>query len=232
MNTLVALCAVGAEKILGNEIKRLGFKLSPSDAVKVPGRVTFFGDDDALFKANLCLRTADRVFLQLAEFDADNFDLLFDGIYSVPWQNYFRKDTRVVVDKIRIYKSRLDSEHTVQSMAQKAIYKKLGDVWRMSSMPESGLESDVRIYIDNDRVFVLLDLSGEPLHKRGYRTDGGLAPMRETTAAVLLQYMLWRRKTPLYDPFCGSGTIPIEALLYAIDALQLEVHPFWRHSVF
>lgn len=218
MNTLVALCAVGAEKILGNEIKRLGFKLSPSDAVKVPGRVTFFGDDDALFKANLCLRTADRVFLQLAEFDADNFDLLFDGIYSVPWQNYFRKDTRVVVDKIRIYKSRLDSEHTVQSMAQKAIYKKLGDVWRMSSMPESGLESDVRIYIDNDRVFVLLDLSGEPLHKRGYRTDGGIAPMRETTAAVLLQYMLWRRKTPLYDPFCGSGTIPIEALLYAIDA--------------
>ena len=218
MNTLVALCAVGAEKILGNEIKRLGYKLAPIDAAKIPGRVTFLGDDDALFRANLCLRTADRVFLQLAEFDADNFDLLFDGIYSIPWQNYFRKDTRVVVDKIRIYKSRLDSEHTVQSMAQKAIYKKLCDVWRMNSMPESGSDATVRIYVDNDRVFVLLDLSGEPLHKRGYRTDGGLAPLRETTAAVLLQYMLWRRKTPLYDPFCGSGTIPIEALLYAIDA--------------
>ncbi|MBO7123092.1 MAG: class I SAM-dependent RNA methyltransferase [Treponema sp.] len=217
MNTLVALCAVGAEKILGNEIKHLGYKLAPSDAVKVPGRVTFLGDDDSLFRANLCLRTADRVFLQLAEFEADNFDLLFDGIYSVPWQNYFRKDTRVVVDKIRVYKSRLDSEHTIQSMAQKAIYKKLCDVWRMSSMPESGLEATVRIYVDNDKVFVLLDLSGDPLHKRGYRTDGGIAPMRETTAAILLQYMLWRRKTPLYDPFCGSGTIPIEAALYAMD---------------
>ena len=217
MNTLVALCAVGAEKILGNEIKRLGCKLSPADAVKIPGRVTFFGDDDSLLRANLCLRCADRVFLQLAEFDADNFDLLFDGIYSIPWQNYFRKDSRVVVDKIRVYKSRLDSEHTIQSMAQKAIYKKLCDVWRMSSMPESGLKSSVRIYVDNDRVFVLLDLSGEPLHKRGYRTDGGLAPMRETTAAILLQYMLWRRKTPLHDPFCGSGTIPIEAALYAMD---------------
>ncbi len=217
MNTLVALCAVGAEKILGNEIKHLGYKLSAADAVRVPGRVAFLGDDDALFRANLCLRTADRVFLQLAEFDADNFDLLFDGIYAINWQNYFRKDTRVVVDKIRVYKSRLDSEHTIQSMAQKAIYKKLCDVWRMSSMPESGLQSAVRIYVDNDRVFVLLDLSGEPLHKRGYRTDGGLAPMRETTAAILLQYMLWRRKTPLVDPFCGSGTIPIEAALYAMD---------------
>ncbi|MCR5045166.1 MAG: class I SAM-dependent RNA methyltransferase [Treponema sp.] len=217
MNTLVALCAVGAEKILGNEIKHLGYKLAPSDAVKVPGRVTFLGDDDALLRSNLCLRTADRVFLQLAEFDADNFDLLFDGIYAIDWQNYFRKDTRVVVDKIRVYKSRLDSEHTIQSMAQKAIYKKLGDVWRMNSMPESGLESDVRIYVDNDKVFVLLDLSGDPLHKRGYRTDGGIAPMRETTAAILLQYMLWRRKTPLCDPFCGSGTIPIEAALYAMD---------------
>lgn len=217
MNNLVALCAVGAEKILGNEIKHLGYKLAASSAEKIPGRVAFSGDDDSLFRANLCLRTADRVFLEIAEFHADNFDLLFDGIYAAPWQNYFKKDSRVVVDKVRVYKSRLDSEHTIQAMVQKAIYKKLGEVWRMSSLPETGAQSDVRIYIEHDCVQVLLDLSGQPLHKRGYRTQGGLAPMRETTAAILLQMMLWRRKTPLHDPFCGSGTIPIEALLYACD---------------
>lgn len=217
MNTLVALCAVGAEKILGNEIKYLGYKLTAADSVRTPGRVTFTGDDDALFKSNLCLRTADRIFLQLAEFSADNFDLFFDGIYAVPWQDYLQKNSRVVVDKVRVYKSRLDSEHTIQSMAQKAIYQKLGDVFRMSTMPESGVQSNVRIYLDNDKVLVLLDLSGEPLHKRGYRTDGGIAPMRETTACILLQLMLWRRKMPLHDPFCGSGTIATEALLYACN---------------
>lgn len=217
MYNLVALCAVGAEKILGNEIKHLGYKLAASSAEKVPGRVAFLGDSDSLFLANLCLRTADRVFLEVTEFPADNFDLLFDGIYAAPWQNYFKKDSRVVVDKVRVYKSRLESEHTIQAMAQKAIYKKLGEVWRMNVLPETGAQSDVRIYVENDRVQVLLDLSGQPLHKRGYRTQGGLAPMRETTAAILLQMMLWRRKTPLHDPFCGSGTIPIEALLYACD---------------
>lgn len=217
MYNLVALCAVGAEKILGNEIKHLGYKLAASSAEKVPGRVAFLGDSDSLFLANLCLRTTDRVFLEVTEFPADNFDLLFDGIYAAPWQNYFKKDSRVVVDKVRVYKSRLESEHTIQAMAQKAIYKKLGEVWRMNVLPETGAQSDVRIYVENDRVQVLLDLSGQPLHKRGYRTQGGLAPMRETMAAILLQMMLWRRKTPLHDPFCGSGTIPIEALFYACD---------------
>ncbi|MCH5282328.1 MAG: class I SAM-dependent RNA methyltransferase [Treponema sp.] len=235
MNNLVALCAVGAEKILGNEIKHLGYKLSASSAEKIPGRVVFSGDNDSMFLANLCLRTADRIFLEIAKFPADNFDLLFDGIYAAPWQDYLKKDSRVVIDKVRVYKSRLDSEHTIQSMAQKAIYKKLGEVWRMHSLPETGAQSDIRIYVENDRVQVLLDLSGQPLHKRGYRTQGGVAPMRETTAAILLQMMLWRRKTPLHDPFCGSGTIPIEALLYACNVapglgrnFALENLPFFN----
>ncbi len=211
MNTLVALCAIGAEKILGNEIKHLGYKLISN----APGRVVFSGDDDALIRTNLCLRTADRVYLEVAEYGAEDFDMLFDGVYAVNWQDYFKKDTKVVVDKVRTYKSKLNSEHSIQGMVQKAIYKKLGDVWRMSTLPESGEQSDVRIYIDEDKVMVLLDLSGLPLHKRGYRTDGGVAPLRETTAAVLLQLMMWRRKLPLHDPFCGSGTIAIEAALYA-----------------
>ncbi|MBR4462991.1 MAG: class I SAM-dependent RNA methyltransferase [Treponema sp.] len=213
MNTLVALCAVGAEKILGNELKLLGYKLVSN----APGRVTFTGDDDALFRTNLCLRTADRVYLQMAEFEAADFDQLFDGVYAVRWQDFLRKDSRVVVDKVRIYKSKLNSEHSIQGMVQKAIYKKLGDTWHMQTLPESGEKSDVRVYMDEDRALILLDLSGLPLHKRGYRTDGGFAPLRETTVAALLQLMTWRRKTPLHDPFCGSGTFAIEAALYAYN---------------
>lgn len=211
MNTYVALCAVGAEKILGNEIKLLGYKL----AGNAPGRVCFTGDDDAIYWTNLCLRTSDRVYLQMAKYGAEDFDELFDGCYAVNWQDFFRKDVRVVVDKVRTYKSQLNSEHSIQGMIQKAIYKKLGDVWHMNVLPESGDQCDVRVYIDEDVAMILLDTSGEALHKRGYRTEGGIAPLRETTAAVLLQEMMWRRKTPLHDPFCGSGTIAIEANLYA-----------------
>lgn len=213
MNKLVALCAVGAEKILGNEIKHLGYKLEGNR----PGRVTFIGDDDALFRSNLCLRTADRVYLQMAEYNASNFDELYDGCYAVAWQDFLKKDSRVVIDKVRVYKSKLNSEHSIQGMIQKAIYSKLGDVWHIRSMPETGNEVDVRVYMDEDKALILLDLSGLPLHKRGYRTDGGIAPLRETTAAILLQEMMWRRKTPLHDPFCGSGTIAIEATLYAFN---------------
>lgn len=213
MNTLVALCAVGAEKILGNEIKHLGYKLISN----APGRVSFAGDDDAMFKANLCLRTTDRIYLQLAEYEAFDFDALYDGAYSIDWQNYLKKDSKIVVDKVRTYKSKLNSEHSIQGMVHKAIYAKLGDKWHMKTLPETGEQSDIRVYLEQNKVLVLLDLSGLPLHKRGYRVDGGVAPLRETTAAVLLQEMMWRRKTPLHDPFCGSGTIPIEATLYAFN---------------
>lgn len=231
MNTLVALCAVGAEKILGNEIKHLGYKLISN----APGRVSFFGDDDALFRTNLCLRTADRVFLQLANYEALDFDSLFDGVYSISWQDYLNKDTKIIVDKVRSYKSKLNSEHSIQGIVHKAIYTKLGDIWHMASMPESGDECNIRVYIDENQVLILLDLSGLPLHKRGYRVDGGVAPLRETTAAVILQEMQWRRKTPLHDPFCGSGTFAIEATLYAFNVapgfgrrFAIETLPFFN----
>jgi len=233
MNTLVALCAVGAEKILGNEIKHLGYKLVSN----APGRVTFSGDDDALFRTNLCLRTADRVYLQLAEYDAYDFDALYNGAYSIDWQDLLKKDSKIVVDKVRTYKSKLNSEHSIQGMVHKAIYSKLGDKWNMRSLPETGEESDVRVYVEQNKALILLDLSGLPLHKRGYRVDGGVAPLRETTAAVLLQEMMWRRKTPLHDPFCGSGTIPIEATLYAFNVapgfgrrFALENLPFYNEN--
>ena len=105
MNTLVALCAIGAEKILGNEIKHLGYKLESN----APGRVSFYGDDDALYRTNLCLRTSDRVYLQMAIYHAENFDELFEGVYNVNWQDFYRKDVHVIVDKVRTYKSKLNS---------------------------------------------------------------------------------------------------------------------------
>ena len=214
MFTLVALCAVGAERTLSLELKQLGY----SPVSNAPGRVVFTSDNsDVLFRANLCLRTADRVYLQLASFHADNFDSLFDGVKSIDWQDYFRKDVRVTIDKVRTHQSKLSSEHTIQSMVHKSIYTKLGEVWHISVLPESGEEATVRIYIEKDIAQVLLDLSGEPLNKRGYRTHGGDAPIRETFTATLLQQMCWRRKTPLHDPFCGSGTFPIEATLYAYN---------------
>lgn len=213
MLTLTALCAVGAEKVLANEIKMLGYK----PVSNAPGRVTYTCEESGMFRSNLCLRTSDRVYLQVTSFHADNFDALFEGVMAAPWQEYFRKDTRVVVDKVRTYKSKLNSEHSIQGMVLKAIYKKLGQVWHMTTLPETGEEADVRVYLEKDQVEVLLDLSGNPLNKRGYRTDGGIAPIRETTAAVLLQLMCWRRKTPLHDPFCGSGTIAIEAAMYAYN---------------
>ena len=233
MNTLVALCAVGAEKILGNEIKHLGYKLKGN----APGRVIFEGDNNAMFKCNLCLRTADRLFLQMASFSAEDFDQLFDGVYNIPWQDFFKKDSKITVDKVRCYKSKLNSEHAIQSIVQKAIYQKLTEKFRMSSMPETGIESNIRVYMDQNIAMILLDLSGLPLHKRGYRTDGGIAPLRETVAAVLLQEMMWRRKTPLHDPFCGSGTIAIEAALYAYNVapgfgrrFALENLPFYNKA--
>ena len=226
MNTYVALCAIGAERILGNEIKHLGYRLEGN----APGRVAFTGDDDAMYRANYCLRTSDRLYIQMAKYRANDFNELFDGCYDVDWQDYFKKDVRLVVDKVRVHKSRLNSEHSIQSMIQKAVYKKLGDVWGITNLPESGEECDLRVYLDENEVQILLDTSGEALHKRGYRTEGGIAPLRETSAAILLQEMMWRRKTPLHDPFCGSGTIITEAVLYAHDvAPGLGRHFAYEH---
>ena len=214
MNTFVALCALGAEKILGNEIKLSDWQIAGGE----PGRVYFCADNNALYEANFRLRTCDRVYLMMAKFPAITFDELFEGCYKVDWQDFFFKDVRVVVDKVRAYKSPLKSEHSIQSVVQKAIYTKLGDVWHMRTLPETGDASCVRVYMERGDAVILLDTSGEPLHKRGWRVEGGTAPLRETVAAAMLQATLWRRKIPLVDPFCASGTIPIEATLFACNA--------------
>ncbi|HQB87609.1 MAG TPA: class I SAM-dependent RNA methyltransferase [Treponemataceae bacterium] len=239
MITLVAPCAIGAEKILSNELRQLEF--TPiSTAI---GRVVFtmeragtrISDNPlsldshnpviqdsvdeqelrALYQSNYKLRTADRVYLQLATIPCRDFNDLFEGVRAIRWQDWFKRDVRVVVDKVRIKSSILSSEHSIQSVVHKAMYDCLGKAWGMELLPETGKTATVRVYIENNLASILLDLSGMPLHRRGYRTTGGEAPIRETLAAILLHLMQWRRKTPLHDAFCGSGTIPIEAAMYA-----------------
>ena len=195
MLEFLALCAVGAEPILSNELKLLDFK----PVNRLPGRVFFTPtlkepEVVSIMRANFYLRTADRLYLVLKEFAADNFDTLYDTVAAVDWQRFFSKDSKITVDKVRTFKSKLASEHAVQRAVHKAVCTALCSAWKMDVLPETGKEYSIRIYIEHNRVYLLLDLSGDPLHRRGYRLSGGTAPMRETLAAVLLQCMQWKRK--------------------------------------
>ena len=218
MLRFLALCAVGAEPILSNELKLLQFK--PEH--RLTGRVFFTSEKNepealSMMRANFYLRTADRIYLVINEFEADNFDTLFDMVTDTDWQRFFYKDSKITIDKVRTFKSRLSSEHAIQKAVHKGVCSALCSAWKMSVLPETGKTYTIRVYIEHNRVYILLDLSGEPLHRRGYRLSGGMAPMRETLAAVLLQCLQWKRKLPLHDAFCGSGTIPIEAVWYAYN---------------
>ncbi|MGP1595260.1 MAG: THUMP domain-containing class I SAM-dependent RNA methyltransferase [Treponema sp.] len=218
MTQFLALCAIGAESVLSNELKHLNFK--PIN--RLPGRVFFSSAVKepvvlSMMRANFYLRTADRIYLVLKDFYTDNFDTLFTAVAGLQWHSFFQKDSKITIDKVRTFKSKLSSEHAVQKAVHKALCTSLCSKWKMQILPESGKTYTVRIYIENNHVYVLLDLSGEPLHRRGYRLSGGTAPMRETLAAVLLHCMQWKRKYPLHDAFCGSGTIPIEAVWYAYN---------------
>ena len=216
MNNFLALCSVGCEPILTNELKVNGF--SPYD--RTVGRVFFTSEEDlltSLFKANFFLRTTDRVFLLLAKKKITDFDSFFSLLHDIEWEKYFDKNSKILLDKVSVFRSKLASEHALQSMAYKAICTRLCDVWKQHTLSESGKKHIVRLYLEHDELAVCLDTSGEPLYKRGYRLSGGTAPLRETVAASLLQFMQWKRKYPLHDAFTGSGTIPIEATYYACN---------------
>jgi putative N6-adenine-specific DNA methylase len=214
MMTAIALCAVGAEKALSNELRKLDLPVLSSAF----GRVRFNADLAGLYRALMSLRTADRVLLEAASFPARDFDALFEGVRAVRWQELIPRDKRVVVSKVRTNRSALSAETSIQAVAHKAVAERLCAAWKVSRLREDGEAAELRVYIEKDVASVLLDLSGEPLFRRGYRIESGAAPLRETTAAALLLLLGWKRKFPLYDPFCGSGTIAIEAALYAWDA--------------
>jgi putative N6-adenine-specific DNA methylase len=211
--TAVALCAAGAEKVLGNELRKLGLSIVDSGF----GRVRFKADLGALYRSLMALRTADRVLLELAFFRAEDFDALFDGVKAVPWENFIPPGMGLTVAKVRSNRSQLAAATSIQAITHKAAAERLCKVQNIERLPERGPQAELRVYLEKDMASVLLDLSGEPLFKRGYRSESGIAPLRETTAAAILLLSNWRRKFPLYDPFCGSGTILIEAAMYAWD---------------
>ncbi|MDR0443957.1 MAG: class I SAM-dependent RNA methyltransferase [Treponema sp.] len=213
IETAVALCAVGAEKVTSNELRKLDIKVEDS----LYGRVRFRTDTAGLYRALMGLRAADRVLLEAAFFKAEDFDALFEGAGAAAWERIVPKGMGLKVVKVRTNRSRLKAETTIQSMVHKAAAQRLCGKYKTSRLPEDGKTAEMRVYIEKDTVSLLVDLSGEPLFKRGYRSEGGIAPLRETTAAAMLLLSGWKRKFPLYDPFCGSGTILIEAAMYAWD---------------
>ncbi len=214
MYTAVALCAVGAEKALSNELRKIDLAVLYSGF----GRVRFQAELAGLYRALLSLRTADRVLLEAASFPAADFEALFEGARAIAWPDLVPRGAHPVVTKVRANRSALTAETSVQAVVHKAVADRLCAAWGVSRLGEDGQAAEIRVYLEKDVASILVDLSGEPLFRRGYRTEGGAAPLRETTAAAILLLMGWRRKFPLYDPFCGSGTFAIEAALYAWDA--------------
>jgi putative N6-adenine-specific DNA methylase len=220
--TAAALCAVGAEKVVSNEIRKMGLKIDEGGF----GRVRFKAGLQGLYKALMGLRTADRVLLEAAWFQAVDFDALFEGVRAVPWERFIPSGMGLRVAKVRTNRSKLSAETSIQAIVHKAAAEKLCEKLKLARLPEGDDIAELRVYIEKDKASILLDLSGEPLFKRGYRTDGGVAPLRETTAAAIMLLSGWKRKFPLYDPFCGSGTIAAEAAMYAWDLAPGLRRPF------
>ena len=211
--TLIAPCHFGMESVLKNEIYDLGYEiLSVED-----GRVEFEGDAEAIVRANICLRTAERILLKAGSFRATSFEELFQGIKKIAWETFLPKDAKFWVTKAASVKSKLFSPSDIQSVAKKAMGEEMAAHYRIRLFPEDGAEYPVRIFIKNDVVTVGIDTTGDSLHKRGYRTWKVKAPIAENLAAGLLMLTPWKADRILVDPFCGSGTFPIEAALMAAN---------------
>ena len=203
-------CLFGLEGIAGDELRRLDI-----ENVRVEnGRVLFSGDEAALAKANICLRTGERVLLVLADFEAKTFEQLFQGVYRAPLEEYIPSDGVFPV-KGHCLNSQLMSVPDCQAIVKKAASRRLGEKYGISWLPETGAKYQLQFSLMNDRCVLYLDTSGPGLHKRGYRAVGNDAPLRETLAAAMVTLTRYRGRDFVWDPFCGSGTIPIEAAMIA-----------------
>ena len=206
----VAPCLFGLEGIAGDELRRLNM-----ENVRVEDRrVLFTGDETALARANICLRTGERIMVVLAQFTAKSFEELFQGVYHTNLEDFIPKDGQFPV-KGHCLNSQLMSVPDCQAIIKKAASKRLGEKYGISWLPETGIKFQLHFTILNDNVTVCLDTSGPGLHKRGYRAIGNDAPLHETLAAGMIQRTRYRGREFVWDPFCGSGTIPIEAALIA-----------------
>ena len=203
-------CLFGLEGIAGDELRRLEI-----ENVRVEnGRVLFSGDETALAKSNICLRTGERVLIVLADFEAKTFEQLFQGVYRAPLEEYIPQDGIFPV-KGHCLNSQLMSVPDCQAIVKKAASKRLGEKYGMNWLPETGAKYQLQFSMMNDRCVLYLDTSGPGLHKRGYRAVGNDAPLRETLAAAMVMLTRYRGRDFVWDPFCGSGTIPIEAAMIA-----------------
>ena len=210
---LLVPCHFGLEAVLKREIYDLGYEITKVE----DGRVTFEGDEEAICRANIFLRTAERVMIQVGRFKATTFEELFQGIKNLPWEEYIPEDGKFWVKKASSINSKLFSPSDIQSIAKKAMVERMKQKYHKEWFKEDGAAYPVRIFLLKDEVTVALDTSGDPLHKRGYRTMTSKAPLTETLAASLIMLTPWRKDRILVDPFCGSGTFPIEAAMIAAN---------------
>lgn len=206
-------CHFGLEAVLKREIQDLGYEISQVE----DGRVSFYGDELALCRANIFLRSAERVLLKAGEFYATTFEELFQGTKQIPWEQYIPENGKFWVTKAASVKSKLFSPSDIQSIMKKAMVERMKEHFHKTWFQEDGAGYPVRVFIKKDIVTVGIDTTGESLHKRGYRPQSGKAPISETLAAALIMLTPWKRDRILVDPFCGSGTFVIEAAMMAAD---------------
>ena len=210
---LIAPCHFGLEAVLKREIQDLGYEISAVE----DGRVSFYGDVAAICRANVFLRTAERILLKVGSFKAYTFDELFEKTKTIPWENYIPKDGKFWVAKAASVKSKLFSPSDIQSIMKKAMVERMKATHKVMWFEETGAAYPVRVFLMKDVVTVTLDTTGTSLHKRGYRKLAGKAPITETLAAALILLTPWKKDRILVDPFCGSGTFPIEAAMIAAN---------------
>ena len=209
----IAPCHFGLESVLKREIQDLGYEISQVE----DGRVTFYGEADAACRANIFLRTAERVLLKVGSFKAVTFDELFEKTKALPWEAYIPKDGKFWVAKASSVKSKLFSPSDIQSIMKKAMVERLKSKYRIQWFQEDGASYPLRVFLMKDIVTVGIDTTGVSLHKRGYRKLQSKAPISETLAAALIMLTPWKKDRILVDPFCGSGTFPIEAAMMACN---------------
>ena len=209
----IAPCHFGLESVLKREIQDLGYEIVQVE----DGRVTFRGGMEAGCRANVFLRTAERILLKVGSFRAVTFEELFERTKAIPWEDYIPKDGKFWVAKAASVKSRLFSPSDIQSIMKKAMVERLKGVYHMQWFEESGASYPLRVFLKKDTVTVGLDTTGVSLHKRGYRPAAGKAPIAENLAAALIMLTPWKKDRILVDPFCGSGTFPIEAAMMAAN---------------
>lgn len=210
---LIAPCHFGLEAVLKKEVTDLGYEIVQVE----DGKVTFRGDEAAICRANIFLRTSERVLIKAGSFRAETFEELFQGTKEIAWEELIPADGKFWVAKATSIKSRLFSPSDIQSIMKKAMVERLKGKYGISWFPETGSSFPLRVFIYKDIVTVGLDTTGVSLHKRGYRTLTSKAPITETLAAALIMLTPWRKDRILVDPFCGSGTFPIEAAMMAAN---------------